>query len=206
MRRSAIAGALILLFALPTLALAQRPTRAPIDSTSRRCLDLAWLDPSATCEGRLLNTAALSIIGASGGALAGWVGGAVAPTRCIGNAERSAVRGAIAGAAVGAVAGLVTRHISRRERADRADRADRARASHQRAPTHPWSWRALRPAAITLGTVAATGAAIGAMQGQRADSPCNGGPGSGALTGAGVYAAGGATTIAGSMLVIRFLF
>lgn len=203
MRRSAIAGALILLLALPTLAHAQRPTRAPIDSTSRRCLDIAWLDQSATCEGRLLNTAALSIIGAGGGALAGWVGGAVAPTRCIGNAERSAVRGAIAGAAVGAVAGIVTRHISRRER---AERAERARATQHGAPAHPWSWRALRPAAITLGTVAATGAAIGAVQGQRANSPCTGGPGSGALTGAGIYAAGGATTIAGSMLVIRFLF
>jgi len=50
------------------------------------------------------------------------------------------------------------------------------------------------------------GAAIGAVQGQRSDSPCNGGPGRAALTGAGVYAAGGATTIAGSMLAIRFLF
>lgn len=203
MRRPAIAAALILSCALPALALAQRPARASIDSTSRRCLDVAWLDSSATCEGRLLNTAALSIIGASGGALAGVVGGAVAPTQCIGGAERSAVRGAIAGAAVGVVGGLVTRHISRRER---AERADRARATPQRAPAHPWSWRALRPAAIALGTATAAGAAIGALQGQRGDSPCLGGAGRGALTGAGVYAAGGATTIAGSMLVIRFLF
>lgn len=203
MRRFAISGGLILLFALPALALAQRPTRAPIDSTSRRCLDVGWLDQSATCEGRLLNTAALSIIGAGSGALAGWVGGAVAPAPCIGNAERSAVRGAIAGAAVGTLAGLVTRHISRRER---AERTERSRAAALRDPAHPWSWRALRPAAITLGTVAMTGAAIGAVQGQRSDSPCNGGPGRAALTGAGVYAAGGATTIAGSMLAIRFLF
>lgn len=203
MRRLAIAGGLILLCALPALALAQRPARASIDSTSRRCLDVAWLAPSATCEGRLLNTAALSIIGASGGALAGVVGGAVAPTRCIGGAEQSAVRGAIAGAAVGVVAGLVTRHISRRERAERAARAD---ASPQRPPAPSWSWRALRPAAIALGTATATGAAIGALQGQRADSRCHGGAGSGALTGAAVYAAGGATTITGSMLVVRFLF
>ena len=66
--------------------------------------------------------------------------------------------------------------------------------------------RALRPAAIALGTATAAGAAIGALQGQRGDSPCHGGAGRAALTGAGVYAAGGATTIAGSMLVIRFLF
>lgn len=194
---------MILLFALPALARAQRPTRAPVDSTSRRCLDVGWLDQSATCEGRALNTAALSIIGAGSGALAGWVGGAVAPTPCIGSAERAAVRGAIAGAAVGVVAGLVTRHVSRRER---AERTERSRAAALRDPAHPWSWRALRPVAITLGTVAATGAAIGAIQGQRADSPCRGGAGSAALTGAGVYVTGGATTIAGSMLAIRFLF
>ncbi|HEX4932608.1 MAG TPA: hypothetical protein VFV33_05470, partial [Gemmatimonadaceae bacterium] len=74
---------------------AQRSAIAPVDSSARRCLDVGWLHASASCEGRVLNASALALMGGSGGALAGLVGGVVAPTRCLGHAEKNAVRGAI---------------------------------------------------------------------------------------------------------------
>lgn len=195
--------ALVLAALLPSAAQAQRPSSAALDSTSRRCLAIDWLDASATCEGRVRNAAGLSIVGAGAGALAGFAGGAVSPTRCLGYAEKSAVRGAIAGAALGGIAGLVTRHISRHER---AARDARGRDAAQRAPARPWSWRDVRPAAVALGAVAVTGAVIGGVQGNRSPSPCSGGVAGGMATGAGTYAAGGATTVLGTMLVVRFLF
>lgn len=195
--------ALVLAALLPCAAQSQRPSSAALDSTSRRCLAVSWLSASATCEGRVLNAAGLSLAGAGAGALAGYVGGTVSPSRCLGHAEKSAVRGAIAGAALGGIGGLVTRHISRHER---AARDQHARAAAQRAPARPWSWRDVRPAVVALGAVAVTGAVIGGVQGQRSPSPCTGGIAGGAATGAGAYAAGGATTVLGTMLVARFLF
>jgi len=183
---------------------AQAPTRTAVavDSTSARCLDVGWLDARASCEGRALNAASLSFAGASVGAAAGLLGGAIVPTACLGGAEQNALRGAIAGAALGATVGLVTRHVSRRER---AARAERDRASARTDAPRPWSWRDVRPAIITLGAVAATGAVIGGVQGSRYASRCNG-VAPGTATGAGVYATSGATAIVGSLLIVRFLF
>ena len=195
---------LAVLAAAEATAGAQAPTRAAVavDSTSARCLDVGWLDARASCEGRSLNAASLSIAGASVGAAAGLLGGAIAPTACLGGAEQNALRGAIAGAALGATVGLLTRHVSRRER---AARAERDRASARSDAPHPWSWRDVRPAVITLGTVAATGAVIGGVQGSRYASRCNG-VAPGTATGAGVYATSGATAMVGSLLIVRFLF
>ncbi|GMV11106.1 MAG: hypothetical protein AMXMBFR55_28400 [Gemmatimonadota bacterium] len=85
--------ALVLAALLPCAAQSQRPSSAALDSTSRRCLAVSWLSASATCEGRVLNAAGLSLAGAGAGALAGYVGGTVSPSRCLGHAEKSAVRG-----------------------------------------------------------------------------------------------------------------
>ena len=179
------------------------PASAPaIDSTARRCLDVGWLDARASCEGRALNAASLALAGASVGAVTGMLGGAIAPTACLGGAGENALRGAIAGAAVGATVGLVTRHVSRR---DRAERSARDRDAARTDPPRPWSWRDVRRAVVALGAVAATGGAIGAIQGSRPAARCSG-IGGGAATGAGVYAASGATTIVGSLLVVRLLF
>lgn len=175
------------------------------DSLARRCLDVGWLAPSATCEGRVLNAAGLAVLGAGAGALTGFVGGAIAPGSCLGGGERNAVRGAMAGAAIGALFGVLAPHVSRHERASREVATTRDRAERRAAP-RPWSWRDVRPALVALGGVAATGALVGGVQGSRAPSPCAGGTGGGALQGAGVYAAGGVTTVAGSLLVVRFLF
>ena len=148
-----------------------------------------------------MNAAALTLAGASTGAVAGLIGGAIAPTACLGGADANARRGAIAGAVLGATVGLATRHVSRRVR---AERDARARAATQDEPS-PSRWRAIKPVAIALGTVAATGAVIGAVQGGRHDERCSG-IGGGAATGTAVYAASGATTLVGSLLIVRFLF
>lgn len=180
---------------------AQARTPAP-DSTSRRCLDVGWLDPSASCEGRLLNGAGLSLAGAAGGALVGGIGGAIAPTRCVGGSERAAVRGAIGGAVAGALVGAAWRHVSRRER---AARDAEARAGAARDTIRPWSWRDIRPAAVAVGAVAALGAGIGATQGARGVAGC-GGVAGGTLRGAGVYGGGAAAGLLGTLLVVRFAF
>lgn len=172
------------------------------DSTSARCLAAGWLAASAVCEGRAANAVSMSIVGATVGATAGFAGGLIAPTRCIGDGERAAVRGAIAGAGAGLVAGLLSKQISRRERAAR-DSASRAAAL--RSPARPWSWRDVRPAVVALGAIAAGGALVGASQGAREPSPCDGAA-RGAATGAAVYAGGGAAAVAGALLVVRFLF
>lgn len=199
MRRLALLLLLLPLAAAPLRA--QHASRAQ-DSTSARCLATGWLDARAVCEGRAANAASLSLIGALTGAAAGAAGGLIAPTRCIGNAEGAAVRGAIAGAGAGLVTGLLSRHVSRRERAAR-DSASRAAA--RRSPPGPWSWREVKPAVTVLGGLAAGGAAIGATQGARSPSPCDG-TGRGAAIGAGVYGGGGAAAIGGALVVVRFLF
>jgi len=198
---------LALLTALPIGAQATaRPTTVgavhAVDSTARRCLDIGWLAPSSTCEGRAQNAAALAVLGAGSGALAGFVGGALAPTSCLGGGEKNAVRGAIAGAAIGTVAGLLVRHVSRRDRAARSARGPRDGGT----PPRAWSWRDVRPAVVALGGVAATGALIGGVQGSRAATPCDGGVGGGLAQGGGVYALGGLSTVAGTLLAVRFLF
>jgi hypothetical protein len=191
-----------LLFVLAGPSEAQR-TAAPQDSTSARCMSTALLDARSICEGRVLNAVSVSLVGAAAGAGAGVVGGLLVPTRCIGNPEAAAVRGAILGGSLGFVSGLLTRHISRREL---AGQEARRRAAALRDPVRPWSWRDLRPTVAVVGGLAVGGAAIGAVRGSRAPSPCDGGAGGGALTGSAVYGTGALAAIGGSLLVVRFLF
>lgn len=153
-----------------------------------------------------MNTAALAILGAGAGAVSGFAGGSLAPTRCLGRGEKAAVRGAIAGAAIGTVAGLVVRHVSRHERASRSSRLSVQRAETRDGPARAWSWRDVRPAVVALGGVAAAGAVIGGIQGGRARASCDANVGGAAALGSGVYGAGGLTAMAGSLLVVRFLF
>lgn len=181
---------------------AQRQAPAPADSTSARCMDVSWIDPTTTCEGRVLNAISLSMLGAAAGAAPGYVGGSIIRTHCIGDGEHAALRGAIAGAAAGLAAGLLARHISRREV---AAKEARRREAALRNPPRPWSWRDVRPAVIGLGVVTGAGAAIGATQGARRSDSC-GGVGGGMARGAAVYGGGAATTVVGAMLVVRFLF
>jgi hypothetical protein len=166
-------------------------------------MDMGWLDADAICEGRLLNTVGASLLTGVAGASAGYVGGSILRTRCIGNGEAAAVRGAIAGAGIGAVAGVLTRHISARALA-RKNAEARARA--QQNPIRPWSWRDVRPAVTAIGAIAAGGALIGVSQGMRAGTDCGGGAAGGAARGAAVYGGGAAVSIVGSLLVVRFLF
>jgi len=160
------------------------------------------MDPRESCEGRILNAASLSMLSAAAGATAGYVGGSVIRTGCIGDGEKAAVRGAIAGAGAGLLAGLLTRHVSRREIAEKEARAKEAAL---RDPPPSWSWRDVRPVVIGLGVFTGAGAAIGATQGSRYPSVC-GGVGGGMAKGAAVYGGGTATTIVGAALVVRFLF
>lgn len=176
---------------------------APKDSTSARCMDVSWLAAEGSCEGRILNAITSSMFGATIWATAGYVGGAVIPTRCIGNGEKAAVRGAIAGAAAGMVFGLVTHHISRREL---AEKEKRRRAEAHKNPPPAWSWRDVRPAVVALGVVAGGGALIGAEEAARRPSVCSGGYASEVGRGAAVYGGGATTTVVGAMLVVRFLF
>lgn len=176
--------------------------RAPVDSSAAVCLDVTWLDANAICAGRAGNTASLALLGGLSGALAGYVGGALAPTACIGNGETAAARGAVAGAAAGLVGSLLIRQVSRRQLAAR-NAAERAAA--QRTPVRGWSWRDVRPAAVVIGGAALGGAAIGTARG--AQSPaCTDGVGANALRGAGVYGAGALVTMGGTLLAVRWLF
>jgi len=177
--------------------------KAPVDSTSRICMDIGWLDRASSCEGRVLNTLGMTLIGGIAGMADGAVGGLVIPTNCIGNYEKAAVRGAIAGAALGTVVSLAVPYISRREAAAKNAR-DRERALAH--PTKPWSFQDLKPVLVITGLTAATGAAIGATQGARHPSPCSGGIGGGAATGAAVYGGGFVAGTGALLLGVRLLF
>jgi hypothetical protein len=176
--------------------------RAPVDSLSQVCLDVTWLDAKAICEGRTANAAALVLLGGLSGAMAGYVGGAIVPTACLGNGESAAARGAVAGAAIGLAGGLFLRHVSRRSL---AARNAAARENARRAPTRPWSWRDVRPAAVAVGGAALAGAAIGAARGAQSRS-CADGARVNALRGAGVYGSGALATIGGTLLAVRLFF
>jgi hypothetical protein len=143
------------------------------------------------------------MLGAAAWATAGYVGGALVPTRCIGNGEKAAVRGAAAGAAAGMLFGLVTRHISRREMAAKEARRREEQLKH---PPTPWSWRDVRPAVVVLGVVAANGALIGVEERARRPAVCSGSYAAEMRRGAAVHGTGAATTVVGAMLVVRFLF
>lgn len=181
---------------------AQSRTAVAPDSTTRRCMAVTWLNAEMICEGRALNTVTGGVLGGLAGMTMGYAGGLIAPTQCIGNAEAAAVRGGIAGAAIGTVGALVARQISRRELAERNAREKEEALAH---PNKPWSLRDLRPALEFTGAMATVGAGIGATQGSRYPAKC-GGVGGGALRGAEVYGVGPLATIAGGMLVVRFLF
>lgn len=163
-------------------------------------MDIAWLDARARCEGRALNATAAALLGASVGAVTGYVGASFVSTRCIGSAEAAAARGAITGAALGGVTGLLVRHVSRRAVAE--ERA--ARRADSVPPPAPWSWKDLRPAAIALGVIAASGAVGGMVQSGRSTAHCGAGDGLG--QGALVYGVGATATLAGSLVVVRVMF
>jgi hypothetical protein len=206
MTRSSVFSAALLAAALlaPVAAAEAQRDRQGTDSTSARCMNVTWLDPKAVCEGRVTNTVVSGVLAGLVGAGAGFVGGSIINTACIGNGETAAVRGAIAGAAIGAIGTLFTPHVSRRALAARhARNAERARTRGD--TVRAWSWRDIRPAVQWIGYTGLGGAAVGAWQGGREDAAC-GGVGGGAARGAGVYAAGTTTTIVGSLLVVRFFF
>ena len=166
-------------------------------------MDVTWLAPSAICEGRALNTVSTALLAGIVGASTGYVGGTVLRTRCIGNGEAAAVRGAIAGAVIGGATGVLTRHVSAKAL---ATKNAEARARALRDPMRPWSWRDVRPTVTAIGSIAVGGALVGASQGMRSGTDCGGGVAGGAARGAGVYGAGAATSLIGSLLVVRFLF
>lgn len=191
-----------LLIACSSIAKAQpvRPNAPAIDSASARCMDIDWLDARARCEGRALNATAAAFLGASAGALTGFVGATLVSTSCIGSREDAAARGALTGAVLGGVTGVLVRHISRRAV---AEQSAKRRAASGAAPK-PWSWRDVRPTVAALGVIAVGGGIAGAVPTGRPSARC--GVGAGAAQGALVYGIGGTATLTGSLLVVRVMF
>lgn len=183
-------------------AAAQRASAAPLDSASAVCMDVSWLDSTARCEGRASNAFVLGVLGATAGAIPGYVGQSLAPMACTGDRDHAAIRGAIAGATLGAAAALVTRYVSRRVVAEQDARA-REEARHK--PVEPWTWKDWQPVITVLGVATTAGSAIGAVQGTRRPAACDGVPG-GAARGALVYGGGTAASIGAAVVVVRWMF